>query len=37
MTKLQLISETVHIPPALFRRSLSHLAVAGVKLLAVPC
>ena len=37
VTKLQLISETVHIPPALFRRSLSHLAVAGVKLLAVPC
>lgn len=37
VTKIQLISETVRIPPQLFRRSLSHLAVAGVKLLAVPC
>jgi SAM-dependent methyltransferase len=36
VTKLQLLSETVRIPPELFRRSLSHLAVAGVKLLAVP-
>jgi SAM-dependent methyltransferase len=36
VTKLQLLSETVRIPPQLFRRSLSHLAVAGVKLLAVP-
>lgn len=36
VTKLQLLSETVRVPPQLFRRSLSHLAVAGVKLLAVP-
>jgi ubiquinone/menaquinone biosynthesis C-methylase UbiE len=36
VTKVQLLSETVRIPPQLFRRSLSHLAVAGVKLLAVP-
>lgn len=36
VTKVQLLSETVRIPPQLFRRSLSHLAVTGVKLLAVP-
>jgi len=36
VTKVELISETVRIPPELFRRSLSHLAVSGVKLLAVP-
>lgn len=36
VTKLQLLSETVRIPPELYRRSLSHLAVTGVKLLAVP-
>jgi SAM-dependent methyltransferase len=36
VTKAQLLSETVRIPPQLFRRSLTHLTVAGVKLLAVP-
>lgn len=36
VTKLELMSETVRVPPALARRSLSHLAISGVKLLAVP-
>lgn len=33
--KVEIQSETVHLPPALARRSLSHLGVSGVKLLAV--
>lgn len=36
VAKLEIQSETVHIPPQLARRSLSQLGVSGVKLLAVP-
>lgn len=34
--KVELLTETVHIPPELSRRSLSQLGIAGVKVLAVP-
>jgi ubiquinone/menaquinone biosynthesis C-methylase UbiE len=34
--KLELMSETVRIPPDQARRSLAHLAISGVKLLAGP-
>lgn len=37
VTKVELLSHTVHIPRELARRSLTDLAIAGVKLLAVPC
>lgn len=37
VAKLELQSEAVHIPPELARRSLSHLGISGVKLLAVHC
>lgn len=36
VAKLEIQSETVHIPPELARRSLSQLGISGVKLLAVP-
>ena len=36
VTKLELMSETVRIPMALARRSLTSLAISGVKLLATP-
>ncbi|HVF14518.1 MAG TPA: class I SAM-dependent methyltransferase, partial [Acidimicrobiales bacterium] len=36
VTKLELMTETVRIPMELARRPLTHLAVSGVKLLAVP-
>ncbi|KKK96705.1 hypothetical protein LCGC14_2660080 [marine sediment metagenome] len=36
VTKLQLITETLHIPPAVALRPLSGLGISGVKLLAVP-
>lgn len=36
VAKLEILSETVHVPPQLARRSLSQLAISGVKLLAVP-
>jgi SAM-dependent methyltransferase len=34
--KLELLTEGVHVPPALMRYPFSHLGVAGVKLLAAP-
>ena len=36
VAKLEIVSETVHIPPQLARRSLTNLGISGVKLLAVP-
>jgi len=36
VSKLEIQSETVHIPPELARRSLTQLGIAGVKLTAVP-
>lgn len=36
VAKLEIQSESVHIPPELARRSLSQLGISGVKLLAVP-
>jgi hypothetical protein len=36
ITKLELISHTVHIPPELQDYALSQLGIAGVKLLAAP-
>jgi SAM-dependent methyltransferase len=36
VTKLELMTETVRIPMDLARRPLTHLAISGVKLLAVP-
>ena len=36
VSKIEIQSETVHIPPQLARRSLSQLGISGVKLLAVP-
>lgn len=35
VTKLELLTHTVHIPPALARYPLTDLGIAGVKLLAV--
>ncbi|MGD0449082.1 MAG: hypothetical protein ABSB36_10845, partial [Candidatus Dormibacteria bacterium] len=35
VTKLQILTETVHIPPKLARYPLSLLGISGVKLLAV--
>ncbi len=34
-SKIELLTETVHIPPQLARRSLSQLGISGVKILAV--
>jgi len=34
-SKIELLTETVHIPPSLARRSLSQLGISGVKILAV--
>lgn len=34
-SKIQILTETVHIPPQLARRSLSQLGISGVKILAV--
>ena len=36
VTKLEILAETVHIPPVLAHLPLSSLGIAGVKLLAVP-